>query len=74
MFYISGVDILATDKLGRLKVSMEGCKKRDRMVFEALKQANCPVVVSMGGGYAEKLSDIIEAHANTYRVAKEVFD
>jgi acetoin utilization deacetylase AcuC-like enzyme len=73
IFYQSGVDILATDKLGRLSVSREGCKQRDRFVFEIAKQNKIPLVASMGGGYSPDFRDIIEAHANTYRVAQEIF-
>ncbi len=73
IFYLSGVDILATDKLGRLSVSIQGCKERDRIVLEHCKKNNIPVAVSMGGGYSERIADIIEAHANTYRVAQEIF-
>ena len=73
IFYQSGVDILNTDKLGRLSVSLAGCKSRDEFVFELCKKNNIPVAVSMGGGYSEKLSDIIEAHANTYRMAQSIF-
>jgi acetoin utilization deacetylase AcuC-like enzyme len=73
IFYLSGVDILATDKLGKLGCSLEGCKERDRIVFELCKQYHIPVQVSMGGGYSPDIKIIIEAHANTYRVAREVF-
>ncbi|MEM6316167.1 MAG: histone deacetylase [Bacteroidota bacterium] len=73
IFYLSGVDIIASDKLGRLSVSIAGCKERDRIVLQACKDNDIPVAVSMGGGYSEKLAHIIEAHANTYRVAQDVF-
>lgn len=73
IFFQSGVDILESDKLGRLSVSLQGCKQRDQIVFEACHQNNIPVMVSMGGGYSPKISDIIEAHANTYRMAESVF-
>lgn len=73
IFYQSGVDILDTDKLGRLSVSREGCKKRDRMVLSIAKQNKIPLVASMGGGYSPNFRDIIEAHANTYRLAQEIF-
>lgn len=72
-FFQSGVDILATDKLGKLKVSREGCRERDRFVLETCKINQIPVAVSMGGGYSEKISDIVEAHANTFRLAQEIF-
>lgn len=73
VFYLSGVDVLATDKLGHLKLSRNACKERDRMVFQYCKQYQAPVQVSMGGGYSEKISDIIEAHCNTFRTAMELY-
>lgn len=73
IFFQSGVDILKTDKLGRLSVSREGCKQRDRIVLEAAKKNRIPLVASMGGGYSEDFKEIIEAHANTYRLAQEIF-
>ncbi|MBX2963011.1 MAG: histone deacetylase [Cyclobacteriaceae bacterium] len=73
IFFQSGVDILDTDKLGKLSVSRAGCKQRDRMVLEAAKRNKTPLVASMGGGYSENFRDIIEAHANTYRLAQEIF-
>ena len=73
IFYQAGVDILSTDKLGRLSVSIEGCKLRDRYVLEQCKLNGIPIVISMGGGYSEKISDIIDAHANTYREAQSIF-
>lgn len=68
-FYLSGVDILATDKFGKLNISMQGCKQRDEFVFAILKQANIPVAVAMGGGYSPKVSTIVEAHCNTFKAA-----
>ena len=69
IFYLSGVDILTTDKLGRLNCTLAGCKKRDEFVFETCKKNQIPVAVSMGGGYSERVADIVEAHANTFRMA-----
>jgi len=73
IFYLSGVDVLETDKLGKLSLSIAGCKERDRMVFHACKSLEIPVAVCMGGGYSEKITDIVEAHANTFRLAQEIF-
>ena len=73
VFFQSGVDVLATDKLGRLGMSLEGCKMRDRMVLELCHLNEVPVVAGMGGGYSEKLAYIVEAHANTYRLAQEIY-
>ncbi|MDE0472535.1 MAG: histone deacetylase [Ekhidna sp.] len=73
IFFQSGVDVLKTDKLGRLGLSIQGCKKRDEVVFSEAKRANIPIVASMGGGYSENIKDILEAHANTYRSAQSIF-
>jgi acetoin utilization deacetylase AcuC-like enzyme len=74
VFYLSGVDVLATDKYGKLKLTLQGCAQRDRMVFDALKQNGVPCTVAMGGGYSTDVKIITEAHCNTFRIAKEVFD
>jgi acetoin utilization deacetylase AcuC-like enzyme len=73
VFFQSGVDVLKSDKLGRLGLTIDGCKERDKFVLEFCKQNQLPIAASMGGGYSEKLSDIIEAHANTYRLAQQIF-
>ncbi len=73
VFYLSGVDVLASDKLGRLGLTPEGCRERDRFVLETCKKNKLPVAISMGGGYSESLAIIVEAHANTYRMAQEIF-
>ena len=73
IFYLSGVDVLASDKLGRLGMSIQGAKTRDCFVFELCKKNNIPVAVGMGGGYSERVAVIVEAHANTFRMAQEVF-
>ncbi|MFN4081586.1 MAG: histone deacetylase [Saprospiraceae bacterium] len=73
VFYQSGVDILATDKLGRLALSREGCRSRDLCVFSLCKKNGVPVAVSMGGGYSPRIADIVEAHANTFRSAQWVY-
>lgn len=73
VFYQSGVDILETDKLGRLNISPAGCRERDQLVFSFCKTHRLPVVASMGGGYSPRIADIVEAHANTFRVAQEMF-
>lgn len=73
VFYLSGVDILSTDKFGKLNISMEGCKQRDAMVFEFCKKYHTPVVVAMGGGYSPDVKVIVEAHCNTFRLASSIF-
>ena len=73
IFYLSGVDILATDKLGKLSLSKEACKERDRFVLEQCHQHQIPVQVSMGGGYSTDIRDIVDAHCNTYRLAQDLY-
>ncbi len=72
IFYQCGVDIIETDKLGRLGVSILGCRERDRIIFNMVRQLEIPVVCSMGGGYSKDIRHIIEAHANTYRSLQEI--
>ena len=73
IFYLSGVDVLENDKLGRLSLTINGCKERDRFILEICKKKSIPVQVSMGGGYSVVLKNIIEAHSNTFRLAQEIF-
>jgi acetoin utilization deacetylase AcuC-like enzyme len=73
VFYLAAVDVLATDKLGKLSLSIDGCKQRDQFVFEQCKINNLPVQVSMGGGYSADIKTIVEAHCNTYRIADRIF-
>lgn len=73
IYYLCGVDILESDKLGRLSCSMDGCKERDRFVLQTCKNHKIPVMCSMGGGYSPDIKVIVEAHANTYRLAQEIY-
>ena len=73
IFYLSGVDILATDKLGTLGLTLEGCKKRDALVLQMAYDKGVPVQCSMGGGYSKDIRVIVEAHANTYRIAHSIY-
>ncbi len=73
VFYLAGVDVLATDKLGRLALTPAGCLERDRFVFATCQRAGLPVVTCMGGGYSPRLADIVDAHANTFRAMQETW-
>ena len=73
IFYLSGVDVLNNDKLGRLGLSIDGCKERDKFILELCNKNSIPVQVSMGGGYSELLKNIIDAHSNTFRLAQEIY-
>lgn len=73
VFYLSGVDVLATDKLGKLALSKAGCKERDRIVLQYCKDLGVPLQISMGGGYSADIKDIVDAHCNTFRLAADLF-
>ena len=73
IFYLSGVDILLTDKFGKLNLTLADCKTRDEVVFEHCKNLKIPAVAVMGGGYSHEVADIVNAHCNTFMAAKEIF-
>lgn len=73
VFYLSGVDALATDVLGRLSLTPEGLMARDRRVMKYARDAGLPLVVTLGGGYSNPVERTAEAHANTFRIAAEMF-
>lgn len=73
-FYQSGVDVLSSDKLGRLNLSIEGCKKRDEYVINSCFNRNIPLAITMGGGYSADIRAILEAHSNTFRIAQDVLE
>ncbi len=73
VFYLSGVDVLETDKLGKLSLSKNACKERDLLVFQACKRYQVPVQVSMGGGYSADIKTIVDAHCNTFRIAFDLY-
>jgi acetoin utilization deacetylase AcuC-like enzyme len=73
IYYLCGVDVIASDKLGKLGMSIKGCKERDQFVLQTCKSHNIPIMCSMGGGYSPDIKIIIEAHANTFRLAQEIF-
>lgn len=73
-FYLSGVDILNTDRFGKLQVSLEECKQRDEMVLSLLQRNHIPVTVVLGGGYSPDVKTIVEAHCNTFRLAVKLFE
>lgn len=72
-FFLSGVDILETDKFGKLKVTMNGCRQRDHLVYSTLQQLKIPCVTAMGGGYSADVRLIVEAHCNTFKEAIRVY-
>ena len=73
IYYLCGVDVIETDKLGKLSLTIEGCKERDRFVLQTCHDFNIPVMCSMGGGYSPVIKVIVDAHANTFRLAQEIY-
>jgi len=73
LLYQSGVDALAGDRLGRLALTHAGLTERDRAVFAFARAAGLPVVVTLGGGYADPITRTAEAHTNTFRAAAQIF-
>ena len=73
IFYLCGVDVIETDKLGTLSMSIEGCKQRDAFGLETCHQLQIPIQCSMGGGYSPDIKTIVNAHANTFRLVQEIF-
>ena len=73
VMYLSGVDILETDKFGKLKITLQGCRQRDELVLSLLKHLHIPCAIAMGGGYSPDIKTIVEAHCNTFRVAVDLY-
>jgi acetoin utilization deacetylase AcuC-like enzyme len=73
LFYQSGVDGLATDALGRLSLSHAGLRERDRRVCSFARSLGVPLVITLGGGYSKPIEHTALAHANTFRMAAEIF-
>ncbi|MDX2078670.1 MAG: histone deacetylase [bacterium] len=69
--YISGADPFVGDKLGKLNLTKEGLANRDRLVMKMLREANLPVAVAMGGGYAPNIADIVDIHYQTVLIASQ---
>jgi acetoin utilization deacetylase AcuC-like enzyme len=72
VLFQSGVDALVADRLGRLSLTHEGLRERDRMVFAFARAGGIPLVVTLGGGYAEPVEETVRAHAQTFLLAAEM--
>ncbi len=73
VYYLCGVDVIASDKLGKLGLTVNGCKARDAFVLKTCKAHQIPVMCSMGGGYSPDIKTIVNAHANTFRLAQDIY-
>ena len=74
VFYIAGADPLEGDRLGRLRLTHQGLRRRDEFMLRACLDAGIPVAITLGGGYGQDIRDTVEAHCNTVRAARAVFD
>lgn len=74
VFYLAGVDPHERDRLGRLRLTHEGLRRRDEFVLQACRDAGIPVAITLGGGYGQDIQDTVEAHCNTVRAARALFD
>jgi len=74
VFYQSGVDALASDRLGRMSLTMDGLAERDRMVLTACRNFRAPTIITMGGGYSDPIELTAQAHAQVYRTAAQIWD
>jgi acetoin utilization deacetylase AcuC-like enzyme len=69
VFYLAGADPYEGDRLGRLKLTIEGLRARDEIVLSTVSGAGLPVAISMSGGYANDIDAIVTIHSNTIRTA-----
>ena len=74
VFYLAGADAHERDRLGRLRLTHAGLRRRDEFVLQACRDAGIPVAITLGGGYGQDIQDTVEAHCNTVRAARAVFD
>jgi acetoin utilization deacetylase AcuC-like enzyme len=73
LLYQSGVDALTEDRLGRLSMTHDGLRRRDRLVFEGARRHRIPVAITLGGGYGDPLEATVDAHFHTFREAGSVW-
>jgi acetoin utilization deacetylase AcuC-like enzyme len=69
----AGVDPLEADRLGRLSLTLEGLRARDRLILDTPWRTGVPVTLTLGGGYADPLDPTVEAHVGTYLAARSVY-
>ncbi|MFB3819747.1 MAG: histone deacetylase [Candidatus Methylomirabilales bacterium] len=72
VFYQAGADPHEGDRLGRLRLTHDGLRRRDELVLAACRDGGIPVVITLGGGYGQDLADTVAAHCNTIRAAVEL--
>jgi acetoin utilization deacetylase AcuC-like enzyme len=67
VFYLAGVDVAAGDRYGKLALTEEGIRRRDRCVIEAVRGRGLPLVIVLAGGYAATRARTAELHAHAFR-------
>lgn len=72
VIYLAGADPFAGDRLGRLGLSKAGLEARDRRVLSLCADAGVPVAVTMAGGYAHDVNDIVDIHFRSIELACEL--
>lgn len=70
VFYQAGADVHEGDRLGRLKLTLEGVGQRDRVVFDWCWARRLPVVLTMGGGYGHVIGDTVCIQLQTFGIAR----
>jgi len=65
ILYQAGADPYEQDQLGDLKLSLEGLKQRDRLIYSWARERNIPIAVTLGGGYAYNTEDTVTIHVNS---------
>ncbi len=73
IFYLAGADPYEKDRLGRLKLTKEGLRRRDETVLRFARDEGIPIVTTMSGGYADEIADTVDIHCSTIRMIKSVF-
>jgi acetoin utilization deacetylase AcuC-like enzyme len=68
-YYLAGVDVAAGDRYGKLSLTEEGIRCRDRLVIEAVRSRGLPLVIVLAGGYAATRARTAELHAHVFREA-----
>jgi len=72
LFYVGGADPYREDQLGGLALTLEGLKRRDRIVFEHARRRVLPVAITLAGGYARRVEDTVRVHVNTILAARDI--
>ncbi len=65
VIFIAGADPYEGDRLGRLGLSKQGLAARDELIFGNCDRYGLPVAITMGGGYAHDVQDIVDIHFQT---------